>query len=318
MNDTVKWIKIKVGMFDGHSFKRIKKARIDGVVDFRDKLTAVWFELLDLGGKINNSGFLINDEIAFKNYEDIAIALDRTEKEVIMCIEWFLKNNMMEIVDDIFLISNWSKYQNEDGLEKLRMQNAERQRKFRETQKKKLLDIKEENSNVTVTLPITPSNAIEEEIEKEIEKEEEKEERLKPSLSTIVDSPISQPINYQSIFEYWNNNSKLREITTMTEKRKGNVNARFKEHGLDAIFKVIDNCSNSLFMRGDNSRNWQADFDWVFKPTNFVKVLEGNYLDKTPQTFDNEIERRIKEAEQRAHEFNNIGGEIINDPFGDY
>lgn len=160
MNDNVKWIRIKVGMFDGHSFKRVKKAKIDGVVDFRDKLTAVWFELLDLGGKVNNSGFLINDEIAFRNYEDIAIALDRTEKEITMCIEWYIENNMMEIVDNILLISNWSKYQNEDGLEKLRLQNAERQRKFRENQKQKLLELQqEENSNVTVTLPVTQRNA---------------------------------------------------------------------------------------------------------------------------------------------------------------
>ena len=43
---------------------------------------------------------------------------------------------------------------------------------------------------------------------------------------------------------------------------------------------VIDNISNSPFLQGQNSRNWMADFDWVIRPNNYVKVLEGNYNDK--------------------------------------
>ena len=52
MADNVQWIKMKVGMFDGESFKRIKKAKIGGL-EFRDKLTAVWFELMDLADLVD-------------------------------------------------------------------------------------------------------------------------------------------------------------------------------------------------------------------------------------------------------------------------
>lgn len=153
MADNVQWIKFKVGTFDGMSFKRIKKAKIEGVADFRDKLTAVWFELLDLAGKINNEGFLINDEIAFSSYEEIAIALDRSEQEIKLCIEWYKANNMIDIVDDVLLISNWSKYQNSEGLNKIRETNRLRQQRFREKQKQVLLETKDVNDdNVTVTL----------------------------------------------------------------------------------------------------------------------------------------------------------------------
>jgi predicted phage replisome organizer len=149
MAQDVQWIKFKVGTFDGNSFKRIKRAKIEGIMNFRDKLTAVWFELLDLGGKVNNDGFLINDEIAFISFEDIAIALDREEKEIEMCINWFTQNNMMEIINDIYLISNWTKYQNNDGLEKIREQNRLRQQNYRERNKQLAL---ENNDNVSVTL----------------------------------------------------------------------------------------------------------------------------------------------------------------------
>ena len=73
----VKWIKLKVGMFDGESFKKIKRAKIGGE-KFRDKLTAIWFELMDFAGKCNHSGAFINSkEIPYTDLEDIATMIDR-------------------------------------------------------------------------------------------------------------------------------------------------------------------------------------------------------------------------------------------------
>lgn len=154
MSKSVEWLKFKVGMFDGHSFKRIKRAKIDGVVDFRDKLTAVWFELIDLAGKVNNNGYYFNDDLAYTNYEEIAIMIDRTEKEVELCINWFIENNMMEKVNSHLLLSNFTKYQNTEGLEKIREQNRIRQRNYRERQRLALEENNDNNnvSNVTNTL----------------------------------------------------------------------------------------------------------------------------------------------------------------------
>lgn len=152
MAKSVEWLKFKVGMFDGHSFKRIKRAKIDGVVDFRDKLTAVWFELIDLAGKVNNNGFYFNDELAYTTYEEIAIMIDRTEKEVELCINWFIENGMMEKVNSHLLLSNFTKYQNTEGLEKIREQNRIRQQRYREKQKEVLKLANNNVSNVTNTL----------------------------------------------------------------------------------------------------------------------------------------------------------------------
>jgi hypothetical protein len=51
---------------------------------------------------------------------------------------------------------------------------------------------------------------------------------------------------------------------------------------------MIENASASSFLAGQNRRDWQATFDWLFRPNNFVKVLEGNYKDKnhSEQDFD--------------------------------
>lgn len=151
MADNVQWIRLKVGMFDGNSFKKIKRAKIGGV-SYRDKLTAIWFELLDLAGKCNSNGYLIdNNEIAYQSYEDIATMLDRDEKEIELCMQFFIKERMVEIIEDVYCLTNFMQYQNQDGLEKIREQNRERQARFRENRKQKLLETKSNNVTHNVT-----------------------------------------------------------------------------------------------------------------------------------------------------------------------
>ena len=153
----VKWIKIKVGMFDGESFKKIKRAKIGGE-SYRDKLTAVWFELMDFAGKCNHSGAFINSrEIPYKTLDDIATMIDRDTEELNLCMAFFINEGMVEIVDDVYMLSNWLEYQNEAGLSKIREQNRVRQARFRDKQKE--LSNSNVTCNVTKALPsISSSN----------------------------------------------------------------------------------------------------------------------------------------------------------------
>ena len=47
--------------------------------------------------------------------------------------------------------------------------------------------------------------------------------------------------------------------------------------------EAIENVKKSRFLQGDNERGFVITFDWFLKPSNFQKVLEGNYDDRTPQ-----------------------------------
>lgn len=61
-------------------------------------------------------------------------------------------------------------------------------------------------------------------------------------------------------------------------KRYGNLNARLKQYGIDDVLKAIDNIRHSDFLQGKhNGKQWQITFDWFVLPSNFPKVLEGNY-----------------------------------------
>lgn len=163
----VTWIKMMVDMFDGMSFKRIKRAKIGGE-KFRDKLTSVWFELMALAGRCNHNGALIDQcGTALTELDDIATQIDREEEELKLCMAFYLKEGMVTHVNDVYSIANWAEYQNIDGMEKIREQNRLRKQKQRE--KQKLLADGSQDSHVTVT----QCHALEEDKEEDLEKDKE-------------------------------------------------------------------------------------------------------------------------------------------------
>lgn len=74
----------------------------------------------------------------------------------------------------------------------------------------------------------------------------------------------------------------LPEVKAVTPKRSQAVLARIREHGKQAVFDMLEAAAESAFLSGQNSRGWLADFGWLFRPENFVKVYEGKYANKEP------------------------------------
>ena len=70
---------------------------------------------------------------------------------------------------------------------------------------------------------------------------------------------------------------KLPAVSRMTDSRRAAVRARIAECGPDSVTAVFDAIASSPFLCGANDRNWRADFDWIFRPRNYVKILENNY-----------------------------------------
>lgn len=254
----VKWIKLIVGMFDGMSFKKIKKAKIGGV-SFRDKLTAVWFELMDFAGRCNHDGAFISPrEIPFYELSDIATMIDREEKELRVCMAFFIQEGMITVIDDVYMLSNWSEYQNTDGLEKIKEQNRLRQANYR--QKQKLLA-----SNVTDNVTVTQSNAI--------DKEEEKEEEIEKEV-------YREKTDYQQIIDLFNTICKsFPSVRSLSDARRKAIKARLNTYTVDDFKQCFENAEASSFLKGGNNRNWTATFDWLIKDQNMAKVLDGNYND---------------------------------------
>lgn len=126
----VKWIKVMVDLFDDE--KIIMIDQIPGA----DTLMIVWFKLLCFAGKQNNGGVFTVAGVPH-NAETLAAAFRRKPATVQRALDVFEQFGMIEIVDGVITITNWEKHQNIDGMDKIREQNRDRQKKWYDQQKAK-------------------------------------------------------------------------------------------------------------------------------------------------------------------------------------
>lgn len=139
----IKWISIATDIFNDEKMIAIESLP-DGLT-----IELVWFKLLCLSGTCNECGFLMiskdvpyTDEMLAKYFRmDIGI--------IQRALDIFQSMGMIEIVDNIYMVSNWMKYQNSAELEHIRLLNKARQQKFREKQKQRLLEENNVTDNVT-------------------------------------------------------------------------------------------------------------------------------------------------------------------------
>lgn len=140
----VKWIKMATDIFDNRKIKQIESLP-DG-----DAVIVIWMKLLCLAGNINDSGLIyFTKEIPYTD-QMLATQFNRPLPTIQMAMKTFESFGMIEIIDDMLHISNWEKYQNVEGMEKIREQTRKRVANHRA--KQKLL----END---VTLHVTQCNA---------------------------------------------------------------------------------------------------------------------------------------------------------------
>lgn len=142
----VKWIKIATDLFDNRKIRQIESLP-DG-----DAIIVIWMKLLCLAGNINEDGMVyFTKEIPFTD-QMLATQFNRPIATVQLALATFEEFSMVEVIDNLLHISNWEKYQNVEGMEKIREQNRIRQARYKE--KQKLL-----TSNVTDNVMVTDGNA---------------------------------------------------------------------------------------------------------------------------------------------------------------
>lgn len=107
-------------------------------------------------------------------------------------------------------------------------------------------------------------------------------EAKKDDLSLFPD----EKVNFVELMRYFNETfaGKLSAIKSIDDKRRKAIKARIAQYSKQAIFDVFQKVLSSPFLLGENDRNWRCDFDWIFKPMNFTKILEGNYNGKRTDT----------------------------------
>lgn len=217
----VKWIKITTDIFDDE-----KILLIESLPDAYAIIT-VWFKLLCLAGKQNNSGVFMMGKIAYTD-KMLATIFRMKESTVTMALQTFEQFGMVEIIDGVITIPNWGKHQSLDAYEKKKARDRERIARKRAEQKALLL------MSPDVSPDKSPDVAFsDKEEERDIDKEEEKKS-VRENTHTL----------FKRLLPDYNLSPDLQEkmaewMSYKTERKEG-----YKETGLKTLLRQVEN--NSL------------------------------------------------------------------------
>lgn len=139
----VKWIQLSLDVFNNKKIRALEKMP-DG-----DTLIVIWFKLLVLAGQINDNGCIyFTRDIPYTD-QLLSVQFDRPISTIQLALCTFQKFGMINIVDDVIMVSNWTKYQNEKWLEEARKEK-DRERQKRWYNRKKALSGQNQNENLTL------------------------------------------------------------------------------------------------------------------------------------------------------------------------
>lgn len=299
----VKWIKMATNIWDNRKIVQIESLP-DG-----DTIIVIWLKLLCLAGTTNDSGMVyFTKEIPYTE-QMLSTLFNRPLATIQFALKVFQEFEMISIIDDFLQISNWKKYQNIEGMDKIREQNRIRNQNQRERQKIMI----EQDMSRDMSRDVTQQNKIK---NKKEDIDKEKDNKLIVSKDTICQTDVRR------VIEEWN---KLQEVginpirdIKPSSKRYQLLKGRIREYGIDEVLNAINNVCNSDFLRGENNRGWMITFDWFVKPNNFTKVLEGNYNVIKGGDIKHGTGRTAQAHVKPLIPFDQCGGSEISDtPFAD-
>ena len=206
--------------------------------------------------------------IPFENVEDtfdkeLALKLDEATDDVQVTLLFLQKHNLIEIINDgEYMLTEAVKNMDSECDSAARMRNMRERKTLKSSQCNALPS---QSAHINVTCDTEREKEIEIEIEKDID------------TLTSGDEPPA-PMDYQSIMDSFNRICTSQpKIKIITEPRRKAIKRASKtveaNGGFESLFQRVE---RSDFLSG-RVKKWICGFDWILKPANLTKILEGNY-----------------------------------------
>ena len=215
----VKWIKLTTDIFDDE-----KILLIESLPDSYAIIT-VWFKLLCLAGKQNNSGVFMMGQIAYTD-KMLATIFRMKEATVTMALQTFEQFGMVEIIDGVITIPNWGKHQNLDQLESKNEYMREYMREYREKQKALAsgktsckTSCKTNSKTNSKTNVSSPDKDIDKDLDKDLDKDKKSSVFTHPTLEQVAEycKERGNNIDPQRFIDYYTSNGWMVGRTKMKD-----------------------------------------------------------------------------------------------------
>lgn len=241
------WLKLRETFFNETYIKAMRTFK-NG-----DSLVLTYLEMALYSLKSN--GVIERGELTPSLADEISIAINEPVARVKKTIEMLTKARVAEIDGDRLYLTEMMKLMGAEST------SAERMRRLR-SRKSGELPASHCDGAVTSLAPKSVTTEIESEIESDTDSP------LPPTGESECAEIISQ---FNSICV------SLNKVSGMTEPRRKAVQSALQAVGQEKLTELFRKAEASDFLTKRNSTGWKAGFDWLMKPENYTKVLEGNY-----------------------------------------
>lgn len=232
----VKWIKIVTDLFDDEKILLIES------LPSADSIIVIWFKLLCLAGKNNNSGvFTLNDKIPYTD-EMLSTIFRRDVNTIRLALKTFENFGMVEIVNNIITIPNWSKHQTLDQLEERKEYMKNYMQKYRE--KQKLIA----NSDGKVSCKVNSKanvNSLEEEREEDIDIDKDKERDIDKNIKK------KKATEFDVIIQNYTDNEEFQRVIYEFVKMRKAIKAPMTSNALKLMLKRLDKLETDVYLKVD-------------------------------------------------------------------
>ena len=243
------WLKLRETFFNETYIKAMRTFKGG------DSLVLTYLEMALYSLKSN--GIIERGELTPSLADEISIAINEPVVRVKKTIELLTKARVAELDGDRLYLTEMMKLMGSEST------SAERMRRLRT---RKSEELPPSQCDTAVTSPVTKSVTTEIELEKETETDSESP--LPPAGESECAEVVSR---FNSICV------SLNKVSRMTEPRRKAVQSALQAVGQEKLKELFRKAEASDFLTKRNSSGWKAGFDWLMKPENYTKVLEGNY-----------------------------------------
>ena len=218
----VKWIKIVTDVFDDEKVLMIE------TMPEADTIIVIWFKLLCLAGKQNNSGVFQMGQMPYTD-EMFSTIFRRPLNTVRLALNTFEKFGMIEIVHNTVTIPNWGKHQSIDQIESKNAYMKNYMREYRE--KQKLISAGKTNCKTNSKANVSSADKIREEENREEENRGEKKETTHALFKRLAPDYIFWMDSHAEL------TAKMEEWIKYKIERKES----YKEQGMKSLLRQVEN-----------------------------------------------------------------------------
>lgn len=258
------WLKLQDDFFDRTVIKKLR------CMAGGDTYTIIYLKMQLLS--LRNEGIILFENVEDSFDKELALRLDEAADDVQVTLLFLQKHNLIEIIND-------GEYMLPEAVKNMDSEcdSAARVRNYRERKKGKTLQCHGDSLQCALQ-SVTCNTEERREEEKREEEKREREEIDKEKDTLTSDDEAPAPMDYQSIMDSFNQICASQpKIKVITEPRKKAIKRASKtveaNGGFESLFQRVE---RSDFLSG-RVKKWICGFDWILKPANLTKILEGNY-----------------------------------------